>query len=537
MKNKAKGIKLEYAKDIWIAQAYIRFYTQCDIDTLVEDIKKIDDAVNEIRPEFIYLFYKFTNKEPYIFFNKSVSSNTYERLMELYSNNRECIDVIHENLIEKFFLGYNAYEEMTKVIEELREINESEDIKNRLYRIPTYVSLVEGCLANLYRSIIGIVDMTVDNDLSKQNKLGPLNDLLNKYGFSTLTKDVDIDIRNAINHGGVLIDSGEKKIQFSYYKSGTPKIKELKIEEMDALIEKVYDTASGIILGIIRFVNNYSYLIKVKASGYIKNEIVKLQLSVPSIYCNYIAEAKNAKQLNMDFTVENYDRTYLIQTAIEIAMMIYEKYPSYEKYFIGFRGIRLQTSWVRFINKEIKDIIYRNKEIVEVCSEVVKRKDIIIFDPRTEEVDVNAIKYHRYPNFDMGVYKIRKIADASTYGLKRFRAQLFVQNMERTEEIMTAIQGAIEKIKVLENPPCLTMENKHGDMEADCVYLHVFRHNTREKNKYISTMNDNFICVVEYAIKNQFVLKEGGLTPSIWRRLIHDNKGNIKVSWNPRFIR
>lgn len=45
-----------------------------------------------------------------------------------------------------------------------------------MYRIPTYVSIVEGCLTNLLRVIILILDQTTEKDLSAQKKLKPICD-------------------------------------------------------------------------------------------------------------------------------------------------------------------------------------------------------------------------------------------------------------------------------------------------------------------------------------------------------------------------
>lgn len=39
-------------------------------------------------------------------------------------------------------------EKLVEVITDLRNFNVSSEIKTRLYRIPTYTSILEGCLAN-----------------------------------------------------------------------------------------------------------------------------------------------------------------------------------------------------------------------------------------------------------------------------------------------------------------------------------------------------------------------------------------------------
>ncbi|RRK36897.1 hypothetical protein EBB54_00060 [Schaedlerella arabinosiphila] len=63
-----------------------------------------------------------------------------------------------------FLAGYNAYMQVTNVINDLSGPNDSPAMKNRQYRIPTYVSIVEGCLTNLYRFIALILNQTTDKD-------------------------------------------------------------------------------------------------------------------------------------------------------------------------------------------------------------------------------------------------------------------------------------------------------------------------------------------------------------------------------------
>src|SRR5699024_12470217 len=76
--------------------------------------------------------------------------------------------------------------------------------KTRLYRIPTYISIVEGCLSNLFRVITLLLDQTTTKDYKTQNKLSPLCTVLKNNDFELLVRDVDVDVRHAINHGGVV---------------------------------------------------------------------------------------------------------------------------------------------------------------------------------------------------------------------------------------------------------------------------------------------------------------------------------------------
>lgn len=44
-------------------------------------------------------------------------------------------------------------------------------------------------------------------------------------------------------------------------------------------------------------------------------------------------------------------------------------------------------------------MISRRREIVEVTKQAINRKDVIIFDPSNEKIDLQEIKYFRFPNY------------------------------------------------------------------------------------------------------------------------------------------
>lgn len=57
-----------------------------------------------------------------------------------------------------------------------------------------------------------------------------------------------------------------------------------------------------------------------------------------------------------------------------------------------FSNERLQGSWVRFVNQEIKDMTNRIRFFDDVMKGVIERGDCIIFDASTEPIDMQEIK-------------------------------------------------------------------------------------------------------------------------------------------------
>lgn len=88
-------------------------------------------------------------------------------------------------------MGYSSYCQLSEIAVGMRDLNISSEIKTRLYRIPTYTTIVEGCLSNFFRVIVLLVGQTLSKDYSAQNTLGKLMAVLNSSGFTELTKNVN----------------------------------------------------------------------------------------------------------------------------------------------------------------------------------------------------------------------------------------------------------------------------------------------------------------------------------------------------------
>ena len=262
-----------------------RFRNLDESEKILKQInERLDKSTETVNPEILYPIYYILNTDPCYYWNDSIKKNTLSNLENLNINNSNTI-VINNDILNHFFIGYNSYIELSKVIQDLSPINYSNVIKNRMYRIPTYVSIVEGCLTNLLRVIILILDQTTEKDLSAQKKLKPICDALVSKGFEEIIKYIDVDIRNAINHGGILFKEDGKRIEFNYTKGGKVLSKELLDYEFDKLIDNVFDTASGLLLALCQFINNNINLINIDKyeNNYVSSNLYGTQHS--SIIC------------------------------------------------------------------------------------------------------------------------------------------------------------------------------------------------------------------------------------------------------------
>ena len=515
----------------FLGPAMMSYYSRGESSDVLSRVnEQLSASISSIEPEFLCLFHDMLTKEPCHYWNRDVYAQTYRRLSALCQGNP--IEV-YDELVERFLIGYGAYMQISDIINDLGQINDRPEIKNRMYRLPTYISIVEGCLTNLFRFTVLVLDQVSSKDYATQKKLQPLCDALECNGFELLVGDVDVDVRNAINHGGVMfrLDEGFEVIDFMYNKQGRTEIKSFKLWEFDDLIYRVYDTAGGVLLGICHFLNeNFdSILVDRNSKRHLAFSLFSMELSIPTLRCRSINDVGDNKQLNLQFYVTNPNRYFLVRIAIEVAMIAFSRYNDYQQYMISFSGDRLQTSWMRFRNEQVEDMISRKRELAEVAEEVL-RNDSLMWEPPTEEIDLQEIKYFRFPNYTGKNFKINRVADSSIDNRKRLRAHLYIGQIEEKSEILMILRDAISWLKTLKNPPSPTIPRKYGTMEADSLYINVYREDTR-KNKNVHPENENFVCMVDYNVDGISTLKHGSITPTLWQQFHHETGGNALIAW------
>lgn len=525
-------IKWRGVEELILEQCKSRYYSQSGYEGILDMVQeKISLDIEHIENEMLSLFYDFLYKEPYHYWNKKIYHQTIENLLSIYDNYDEL--TVTEDILEHFFLGLQTYKQTAEVINDLRQINDTPEIKTRLYRIPTYISIVEGCLSNLFRVITLLLNQTTVKDYKSQNKLNSLCDILQKNEFELLVQDVKVDVRNAINHGGVFfkIVNGSPVIEFQYVKDQRTQILQMLVYEFDELIDSVFDAAGAIILGLATFFNNYKNLFEVDLSEklFIPFSLLALELSIPDARCRSISDLPNNKQINVDMYIKNTDQEYICEMAIMIVLMVYDRYNDYDKYMISFSNERLQSSWIRFTNTEVHQM-FSNANFAEGLKQVIDRGDLIIWPASSEAVDLNEIKYFRFPNYKSEIYSINHVEDASSENQKRLKAHLYIGDIDKREEIIKIISESIEWLKHLKNVPSPTVPIKSGEMEADSIYLNVYRRDTR-KNKSTIPSNKNFVCKVDYNIDGKTTLENGGIGAKIWNQLSRETVDKLLIAW------
>jgi len=513
----------------------IRYRSKFDKTKLINTYnEKANTVIEDINPEFINVFnYVLTNSPCHYWLNE-IKEGTYNQLGALTLGKNIAIT---EDVLESYYIAFDTYKQITQIMQDFSNLNMEISLKNRLYRIPTYNSIAEGCLTNLFRVLALILEQLNGKDYKSQTKLGQLCQVMEQNGLSKLIENVDVEVRNAINHGGVVFLEDGKRLLFKYMKSHLPQSKCYNCYEFDDMLNKLFDSCSAILLGITEFINERIRHVAIdekSENDYLRFKLLSMRLSLPALECMDINDSSiNSEQLNIIMATEETDKTFLAQTAIEIASQVYGIYPNYKKYYIQFQHPRMLICFVRFLSEEIQGFLVDYKTLNDQLMAAINRGDYQWSGLSDEIIDLQETKYFQFPNFQTESFSVNNVENTSNHDRKRLRANLFIGNKTSKDEILDCIKQAVEWVAQLKNVATPSTPTKHGDMQADAVYLNVYRHDTR-RDKSLLPKNENFVCFVDYNIDGETTLSSGGVPKRIWAQYFHETQNLLRIAWRER---
>lgn len=516
-------------------QAYTSYRKKSNTEELLQILSdKTGVHSEQIFPNLVYPIHQILHNEPCSYWSEDIHKATFDFLQKCYAIAPNKI-VFDYDILEHFLIGYNTYRQATSIINDLSGLNDNAEIKNRMYRIPTYISIIEGCLTNFFRFICLVLDCVSDKDFSSQKKLKPICDVLNANGLDILTQYINVNIRNAVSHGGVVMLEDGKEILFNFSLNRKASTSTLQTYELDALIDNAYDTASGVLLAICQFLNEHHECMRIDehSDSFVARGLKSLELSVPGIFCSGFVDVAENKQLSVIVNFTEHDRDYIIRACYEIIIQLYAAYPQYEKYMVSVQHERILFCWLRLRAEELSGILAQTLDMADVHLQAIARKDMQFTEASDEIIDIQEYKYFRFPNYKKNGVIINSIEDTSTPERKRLKAHLFIGDTEDKQEIIDKIQISITWLNNLKNPPQPKIKVKHGDMEADSLYINVYRYDRRRKGGLLPN-NENFVCHVDYNVDGVTTLKHGGLPQRIWDSYSHEKLGKIIYSWREK---
>ena len=107
---------------------------------------------------------------------------------------------------------------------------------------------------------------------------------------------------------------------------------------------------------------------------------------------------------------------------------------------------------------------------------------------------------------------------------------MYIGDIDCRETIIKIIEESIEWLKKIRNVDSPTIHRKNGTMEADALYITIYRRDAR-RNKGLLPGNENFIGFVDYNLSGETTILNGGLPAKIWAQIHHEKYGKIAIAW------
>ena len=437
------------------------------------------------------------------------------------------------NSSTEFFESIRAFEDITNVINELRNVAFEEGYKTKLLRNPLLSQIYEDFLMNLYRLIKNVINEFSEKDYSNLNTLGAIVPCLKKHGFEKST-EININLRNAINHGNLFVRGNE--VEYRYGKNAQSYSYEtITIWEYDNLIDEAYDIGSGILFGILKVLSKHPETIESNHNASEENSREWYRLTYKNsknriLYLNSVVSG-NINQLNIHIqtNLENYNG--LVFALIELARGAFFRFPQYNSYFVGFEHSRSSSGFVRLTSEQLLS----TDDIGDLYKMIVDCKDILMMPILSNQININAFKFHVFPKIKSEYFEIQDIKDCSIQDFKRIKATAILTKKYSKKNIRIIIDKVISELKVLETPQNPYVESKFGKMDCDMVFVNIFIHSYDRKKFNLFPSNDSFVCTAHYYKDSSCPkLNHGGVMESLWSSYKKEKHKNIIIAWNPK---
>ncbi|WP_088810900.1 MULTISPECIES: hypothetical protein [Listeria] len=525
---------------------YINWW-ESNKETGLEDVK---ETFLELFPKADFLpsiyhpiLYKYLKNDQIKHWNNDIFSFSKHKIEEL----ENCLgkDVILAALQSNFHFLVYAYECMLDIEERIMLMNRfkgSEELKAKIFSINIYNDLLNAGFSNVLKIFIEFQSVVEKKNLY-QKTLRPQIECLNKRGYSQITDLADSNIRNAISHGGVKAN-GSKMI-FSYREGAEHLTQESTVYEFKDSLLQLYDGVSAIVLSWIGYLceENITYN-EVYQNPTVHEDtslfFESLSMSTLLTSCDkvYQLDINNdtgkREHVNIEYTGVDLDinsRVFLGLNSAERVFQLRGLSPN-DTVMVSFHSPRVVTSFFTVKGIVLNDLTNGTIELDEAWKRVVDDKNVMMFPINDEDRNEFEDSFRYYPDIETQDYRITEIEDISHEDTKRFKAVVYLKRAKRLNHVKSAVAEIINQLKVLENYGFSSNKVKHGTMEADILYMVLYKKELRRgKDRALFPDNNNFIAQVQYDVEMKFSIRNSFVDPHLKLR----REKNIEYNWNPNF--
>ncbi len=455
-------------------------------------------------------------------------------------NNSLMKNIILENM-DLLIDSYEGINNIKQKMDLMDNFKGNTELKTSLFLIDIYNDLLNGPYSKILQLYLKYQGEIEGKELN-QRTLRQQMQCLSTRSYDNILNIADPNIRNAMSHDGVKVE--QNKIYFTYRDGSRSVTEEHSVYEVRDKAISLFDSVNGLIMSFLKYlIENKITFDDVYRNNDVKSEVVKfferMSMSTLKIKCKNIEEItlhneQQAKQLNVLLEHNNLDIPQRFFYGVHTAARIFglRNLCSNDRVLVTFEADKTITSFMRVSGKIIEKFIdgkIDEKEVVELIKET---QDFIMYPVNEESRNKFEDLFRYYPDIENKDFVIKEIEDISLPDKKRFRAVIYVKKVMNRKHIEKVINGAIDKLRVLENYGFTNHKVKHGDMEADIIWFVVYKKEVRApKQRALVASNKNFLVQVQYDKSKQFEIKN----PIIDRNTYKIIKNQVEYNWNPNF--
>lgn len=521
--------------------------------------KTKEKGLEEVEGTFIKLFkkakflpsiyhpvlYRYLKNVQLKHWNKEVFSFSQKKIQEVEN-------VIGENqmqatLLSSFHLLVAAYQNLLDIEEKIILMNRfkgNEEIKVKIFAISIYNDLLNNVFGELLKIFIEFESVKDGKNLF-QKTLTPQIELLSssKRGYEKITNLANSNIRNAVSHGGVKVNGS--KIMFSYRQGKQHLQHEITVYEFKDSLLQLFDGTSAVILSWFGYLceKNITYN-EIYENDAVQDDtsffFEKLCMSTLQTTCDKIYQIdvnnqdEKRQHVNVEFIGVDLDIDSRLFLGICTAERIFNlrKLALEDTIMVSFNSPKIITSFFNIDCSVINELSNGMIDIQEATRVIWNSNNILMFPINDEERNEFEDNFRFYQDIESDDYYITEIEDISNDDKKRFKAVAYLKRAKRPNHVKSAVSEIIDKLKSLENYGFSSHRVKHGKMNADIIYLVLYKKEVRRgKDRSLLPNNDNFIVQIQYDVDMNFPIKNQIINKYLKKRY----EKEIEYNWNPNF--
>ncbi|MCB6202956.1 hypothetical protein [Extibacter muris] len=451
-------------------------------------------------------------------------------------------------LLSNFHQVVYAYQNLLDLEERIVLMNRfkgNEELKAKIFSINIYNDLLNGAFSNILKLYMEFQGVIEDNDKLFQKNLTPLVECLAKpeRGYQTITDLADANIRNAISHGGVTADKTD--MIFSYRKDGKHLQQKTTVYEFKDSMFQLYDGVSAVILAWFGYLceEDISYD-EVYDNKSIHEDTLfffeRLSMSTLLTTCDKVwqieinNQEEKRKHVNIEFTGTDLDIDSRVFLGLYSAESVFRlrKLSLEDTIMVSFHSPKIVNSFFTIDCSVISELSNGTIDLSGAWQHVVNINGMLMFPVNDEDRNEFEDSFRYYPDMENEDFYITEIEDISNDYQKRFKAVAYLKRAKRKNHVKDTVNEIVDKLRKLENYGFSSHKVKHGKMEADIIYLVLYKKEVRRgKDRALFPSNSNFIAQIQYDVDMKFPINNKFIDSHLKKR----REKAIEYNWNPNF--